>query len=63
VGAIHRAAVERGVGELVRERGTGLECQHVQKAVAEISVGRTQSVNVEGEDVVAPGAHIRFLIE
>jgi hypothetical protein len=26
-------------------------------------IGRTQSVSAEGEVVIAPGAHIRFLIE
>jgi hypothetical protein len=26
-------------------------------------VGRVQSISAEGEAVVAPGAHIRFLIE
>jgi hypothetical protein len=30
---IHRAVVERGAGEPVRERGAGLECQCCRKGV------------------------------
>jgi hypothetical protein len=32
---IHKAVVERGAGEPVSERGMGLECQRVHRAVAE----------------------------
>jgi hypothetical protein len=40
VGAgIHRAVAKRGAGEPVRERGAGLECQRVHRAVAACGAG------------------------
>jgi hypothetical protein len=39
------------------------EAGHVGQENHSRRMGRTQCVSAEGEAVVAPGAHIRFLIE
>jgi len=43
--------------------GHGAEAGHVGRDNQSGHVGRAQSVSAEGEAVVAPGVHIRFLIE
>jgi hypothetical protein len=49
VGAgIHKAVAERGIGEPVRERGAGLECQCVHRTLAERGTGEPVKEPVVG---------------